>query len=285
MKRRILCVALSIAMLLMLTVPANAVSITNENNPVVNESESILILQEGYTLSLVSVDYENGDSSFSLIENGIQIYTAYVDQSEQTIIEADLTNTTYHTTQIPPRPITPMVSISSTTSQYTIAGTVSIDHYVQGMVMTTNYLTLAYSTESTEVDHDFRGSYNNIAAFAAFIAAALLIPGALSSELAKAIVSAVGVASSGVIIINQSYPVKAIKTTVTWRGNPRNSTKYEYISGSYYRCIADGLTDKTDYDGTYYPVNSYANHNVNLPGEFYPLFWSGYDNFVVVGWS
>lgn len=248
-------------------------------------NEMVLEETDEHIISLRGDDLNNGDVRFSLLQNGEVIATSYVDRSASQIIHTEYRDgiALYQEVEI----VEPTIHIAQVTPYATgfiNVGRVGYDHYVQGMVMCTNYINWSYSTNTNPASVcDLNGYYRNIADFAATVCSLLsLIFTSGAMQIVNLVLTALGISGSvGAFLIPQ-YLVTCKKTEVVWRATV--GSVEQFYQG--YRCVVThpDKQGQTVYDGDYYPTTAIANHNFTLALAPYKKFYPGSDTVEIVSW-
>lgn len=302
--KKFLAILITLSLSLSLISPALA-SHNQEENSVcsLNITEQILAEHENYVLSLRAEDLSNGDARFSMIENGQIVSCSYVNRAEGKILYTQYKNGVEiltkekiiphilqaQTEQLQPTDdIFPNYIISRKPideSGFVYVGKVGYAHYVQGMIMCTNYINWAYCTIDIPISScNLNGFYQDLANFAALIAGLLGVAASFKIiEIADYAVKALGIVSVTSPFVIPDYPVSCFKTEVTWRAYLTNGSGTLY-TGS--RCTVTHPDHKgqTVYVDDYYPITAIANHNYSLALAPYTRFFPGSDNYEIVSW-
>lgn len=248
-------------------------------------------------------DLSNGDARFSMVENGQIISCSYVNRSEESIIYTQYENGTEVFSET--KAFQHMITDPSTQSHmegsaslhaavpvdpigggssYVTVGKVGYNHYVQGMVMCTNYITWAYHTHISPVSTcDLNGYYRDLVDFAASVLGGLgLLTTSGALQVANTILGILGITGSVGAFFIPPNRVESVETRVIWRATVGRSVQY-YDGSRHVVTHANGQT-QTVTEGDYYPITAIANHNYSLALAPYMYFFPGSDNREVISW-
>lgn len=277
MSKKLVSMMLAVVMLFTLTAPALAA----DNRETVDSGEVVFNMPDGSAVTLRYKDFENGDCEFYMFEDGILTASSYIERATNKITRIDYEPTGTKKTVQFVEPVQEKAFPVPAAAGYIDDGRIGYNHYVQGTLMTVNYIDVSHKVSTKTSSFDANGKYKDILTMVNVIVGALLIPGALAASTAKTILEIYDLASENIEV--PTCKVESLKTTVTWKGEVGEKTAY--VEGARHVCTVAGKENLTDEEGSYYPVTSYKDHNKNLANQLYPLLFRGYDRFEVVSWS
>lgn len=301
---KLLAIIIALSLSLSLVSPALAANNHAANGAYpVNTNEIVVEERENYTLILRGEDMSNGDSRFSMVENGQVISCSYINHSEGTIIYTQYENgmevysdeqTVRHishtqSAQFQPADgnslhnVVPIDPIGGGAT-YTLVGRVGYAHYVQGMLMCINYINWAYYAQTIPISTcDLNGYYRDLTDFAVSIMGFLgLISTNGALEIANAAMTVLGLSGSAGGFFFPEYRVQSVESKVIWRASA--GTSYQYYDGSRHVVTHPNGQTQVVIEGDYYPTNAIANHNSSLAFAPYISFYPGSERQEIVSW-
>lgn len=285
MKRfaKFLSVLLVLAMCFSLSSPAFALSLPITAEPtVIASNELILSEQDGHIISILGEDLSNGNARFSLLEDGEVVSVSCVDW-----LSCEITWTKYQNNVATSCEITsfnPPAQTNTVTAGYVNVGQVGYYHYVQGMIMCTNYINWSYSTNTNPNSVcDLNGFYRDVTNFAATIMGIFgyfSTAGAL--EIANAVLAVLGLSGSPGDFLVPEYLVSCKRTEVVWRAY--TASKEKLYQGYWCQVTHPNGTKQNIYEGNYYPTTAISSHNSTLALAPYTYFYPGSDMYEIASW-
>lgn len=235
---------------------------------------------------LEAEDYSNGDASISLVQDGNTIYNTYVDRASGEVISRDCVSNTV-TTEFVAVARSQMSQFAL--NRFSTQGYATYDWYIgdNPSPRGTRRIRFESMKKNDVIEHyDIYGSYQNIAAFAGFIISAF----SLGSEyairvMAPKLLAWLGVADSlAQFVIGHKY-VTLHKTEMSWRFSDDAVPDYNQTLVGYRYSYSLDNHSQTDYEGYWWPENSYSSHNTNFAYRAYTTLWGPDTQAVLRLWS
>lgn len=268
----------TVVMVLSMVIPCAAA----QESPI--SDTCLMWLDEGVYIE--AEDYSNGDASISLVQDGNTIYNTYVKRASGEVISSDYVSNTV---------TTEFVDVASSQmspfalNRFSTEGYATYDWYIGDSTSPSGTRRIRFeSMKKNEVieHYDLYGSYQNIANFAGAIVAALSVGSAYAVEvMAPKLLGWLGVASfMAPFVIGHKY-VTLNKTEMSWRFSDATVSDYsQTLVGYQYSYSLDNHT-QTDYQGYWWPENSYSSHNTTFAYRAYTTLWGTDTQAVLRTWA
>lgn len=278
----LICSAYSIAF------AANSTSLSSFRFSEDNVAEFVFDSDGSDGITLRTTDLENGDALFELVQGSTVVATSYLDRDALVITSTDcygveeVSNISESYVEIGGNNFIPNNPYSI--NGYITAGT--IYYLLQGGREGVNYeidseLIAEYTEKKSDVQYDLNGEYRDLATLTAAIAGICAFPAAIAGSVAGKVITALGLGAGFLNAVIPSYEVDAVRTRVTWRGQGLSAT----LMGERYDITHDDGTKQIEYDGSFYPVSSFASRNEEFALALADVYFSSFNNIIVTGWN
>lgn len=286
--KKLVCLFLSIVLCFSFSFSASA---TDYNNPQTdNDSNASFVLEDGTTFS--GEDLPNGDARFTLKNENTGLYReSYLNRATGIVTTTDkTTNSVLQALSVTPQvalSASPLHTNRSANSNYVYKGTITYNFYGNtSSVVGTRALDVYYDYNYESGSRfNVNGQYQDITSFASYLCGVLAIPAAVASPAAAAIFSTLGLAISQINVIIDDHYVRCSETQITWKAEVSDATDvYETFTGSKFVLTQEGYSNKTYYEGDFWPLSSYTNHDTDFAVHLYwGVLWQ--DVLEIVSWS
>jgi hypothetical protein len=132
--------------------------------------------------------------------------------------------------------------------------------------------------------YDLNGTYRNLAGLASFIAGVLALAAAAASTVAASVLTYFSIGTAAATFYIPTHYVSAILTYMSWTPSdydaPECSTNF---SGDKFVVTETGGSSSTYYEGDYWDLSSFTNHNSSFATKVYSELY-GYDAVTILGW-
>jgi hypothetical protein len=181
----------------------------------------------------------------------------------------------------------PLNTNRSANSNYVYKGTITYNFYGNtSSVVGTRALNVYYDYDYESGSRfNVNGQYQDITSFASYLCGVLSIPAAVASPVAATIFSTLGFVISQINVIIDDHYVRCSETQITWKAEVSDATDvYETFTGSKFVLTQEGYSNETYYEGDFWPLSSYNNHDTDFAVHLYwGVLWQ--DVLEIVSWS
>lgn len=286
--KKIICLLLS--MTLCLSFGISAAAIGNDSVVVAVDKTNTITLEDGTVFS--GEDLPNGDAVFTLVNSQTGLHReSYLNRATGIVTTTDKsTNTVLQELSAMPQielSAASSNSARSTSSNYVYRGTITYNFYGNtGSVVGTRALNVYYDYNYYPGSRfNVSGQFQDITSFAAYLCGALSISTIVANPFASAIFSALGFGLSQVNVMIENHYIRCTETEITWKAEVSDATDvYETFTGSKFVLTQEGYDNEVCYDGDFWPLTSYTNHDTDFAVHLYwGVLWQ--DVLEIVNWS
>lgn len=286
--KKLVCLFLS--MILCFSFSFSAAATYYDNTQATNKGNNAFVLADGTVFS--GEDLPNGDARFTLKNSKTGLHReSYLNRTTGVVTTTDkATNSVLQVFSA-----TPQISLSSATSN---ANRSANSNYVYKGTITYNFYGNTASvvgTRALDVYYDYNyepgsrfnvnGQFQDITSFASYLCGVFSVSTIVAAPFASAIFTVLGFGISQVNVLIENHYVRCSETQITWKAEVSDAPDvYETFTGSKFVLTQEGYGNEICYEGDFWPLTSYNNHDTDFAVHLYwGVLWQ--DVLEIVSWS